>query len=181
MFTGWIQSRNSVKIADTSTPIHACDLDAMGLIHYVQEKILEVYYEEGGAQQVYEKYGGHCAYCGCKLEKGWHVGHAEPCVRITKTEPSWKDGQYKAVTKFVGFVNPKANHLDNYMPSCPSCNINKHGDTIEQFRESIARYLKSLNLRMVQYKMAKKYGLVQETNKPVTFYFETYTSPDEKE
>jgi hypothetical protein len=27
---------------------------------------------------VYKKYDGHCAYCGCVLEKGWHVDHLEP-------------------------------------------------------------------------------------------------------
>jgi 5-methylcytosine-specific restriction endonuclease McrA len=146
---------------------------------------------------VYEKYGGRCAYCGCELQKGWHVDHVEPCRRITewqgagyaypngklvpreelrgKTEGDmvdagikWKEGRY--VT--IGYANPDAHHIDNYMPSCPPCNINKHGDTIEQFREAISGYLHSLNLRMVQYKMVKKYGLVEETNKPVVFYFE---------
>jgi 5-methylcytosine-specific restriction endonuclease McrA len=147
---------------------------------------------------VFNKYGGKCAYCGCDLEKGWHVDHVEPCRRIVrwqrdgyvypngelvpkedlrnKTEGdmidaniTWKQGRY--VT--VGYANPETNHIDNYMPSCPSCNINKHGDSIEGFRSSIEGYLRSLNLRMVQYKMAKKYGLIEETGKPVIFYFET--------
>lgn len=74
--------------------------------------------------------------------------------------------------KVIGYANPKANHIDNYMPSCPSCNINKHGDTIEGFRESIKGYLRSLNLRIVQYKMVKKYGLVLETEDEVVFHFE---------
>ena len=121
---------------------------------------------------VFNKYDGKCAYCGCKLEKGWHVDHVEPCRRITEFVRHPTTGQ--SVTKFVGYSNPDANHIDNYMPSCPSCNINKHGDTIEGFRQNIAGYLRSLNLRMVQYKMAKKYGLVEETGKHVEFYFEKY-------
>lgn len=123
---------------------------------------------------VFNKYGGYCAYCGCKLEKGWHVDHVEPCRREYEfvRNPVTRDW----TNKFVGYSNPDANHIDNYMPSCPSCNINKHGDSIEGFRASIAGYLRSLNLRMVQYKMAKKYGLVEETNKPVIFYFEKYHS-----
>lgn len=83
----------------------------------------------------------------------------------------WRHGRWVE----DGFTNPEANHIDNYMPSCPSCNINKHEATIEQFRNNIAGYLNSLNLRMVQYKMVKKYGLVEETGKPVIFYFETLT------
>lgn len=146
---------------------------------------------------VFNKYGGKCAYCGCELQKGWHVDHVEPCRRerkwisggfydkftgalLKKGCPDenlegffdlyeWKEGRWVD----NGFTNPDANHIDNYFPSCPSCNINKHGDTIEQFRQNIQGYLNSLNLRMVQYKMVKKYGLVEETNKPVVFYFET--------
>lgn len=126
---------------------------------------------------VFDKFGGKCAYCGCDLEKGWHVDHVEPCRRLVTTEmieqPEGVFPRYKFTDKLVGYSNPDANHIDNYMPSCPSCNINKHSDTIEQFRKNIQGYLNSLNARMVQYKMVKKYGLVIETNIPVKFYFET--------
>ena len=30
---------------------------------------------------IYEKYGGKCAYCGCELQKGWHVDEIEPVRR----------------------------------------------------------------------------------------------------
>jgi len=30
---------------------------------------------------------------------------------------------------------------------------------------------------MLQYQMAKKYGLIQETPKPIIFYFETFKPP----
>ncbi len=29
-------------------------------------------------QKIFDKYGGKCAYCGCELQKGWHVDHVEP-------------------------------------------------------------------------------------------------------
>lgn len=127
-------------------------------------------------QKVFDKFNGRCAYCGCELQKGWHVDHVEACRRITARE--WvpqRDGVSEMgrwITKTVGFSNPDANHIDNYFPACPSCNINKHGDTIEQFRKNIEGYVRSLNLRMVQYKMAKKFSLVKETNEPVVFFFE---------
>jgi hypothetical protein len=148
-------------------------------------------------QKVFEKYGGRCAYCGCELQKGWHVDEVEPCrrkYRIEKghwlrisdkrkmtisdmSELSEADvvGKYKWVeekTVFDGYEHPERLHLDNQMPACASCNINKHSMGLEEFRKTIAGYLNSLNLRMVQYKMAKKYGLVVETNQPVEFFFE---------
>ena len=115
-----------------------------------------------------EKFGGKCAYCGCELQKGWHADHLEPCVRNRKynhDKGSWEfDGT---------FEKPENNHIDNFNPSCPKCNINKHSFTLEQFRESIKRYIESLNKYSVQYQIAKKYGLVTETEIEVKFYFET--------
>jgi 5-methylcytosine-specific restriction endonuclease McrA len=130
-------------------------------------------------QFVFNMYGGKCAYCGCELEKGWHIDHVEAIRRGWKYVVDEKgnrvwDREKHDYIKIATMDYPENDSIENYMPSCPSCNINKHGDTIEQFRESIAGYLRSLNLRMVQYKMVKKYGLVQETEKPVIFYFETF-------
>jgi 5-methylcytosine-specific restriction endonuclease McrA len=128
-------------------------------------------------QQVFEKCNGRCAYCGCELQKGWHVDHNEPVRRgeryvydVDGKRTRKQDGEY--LMEYYE-IHPERNNVENYMPACPSCNINKHSDTIEEFRNNIQGYLNSLNLRMVQYKMVKKYGLVEETNKPVVFYFET--------
>jgi len=126
---------------------------------------------------IFNKYGGRCAYCGCPLEKGWHVDEIEP---VRRYEQYAKDENGERIFDRIKHqyvmvktcMHPERFHVDNQNPSCPSCNINKHGDSLEDFRKNIAGYLKSLNLRMVQYKMAKKYGLVEETDKPVVFYFE---------
>ena len=32
-------------------------------------------------QKIFDKFEGHCAYCGCKLEKGWHVDELLPVRR----------------------------------------------------------------------------------------------------
>jgi hypothetical protein len=133
-------------------------------------------------QRVFNKYGGKCAYCGCELEKGWHIDHNEPVRRGWKYKRDENGNRIVVDYEFVKEyyeVHPERNHTENYMPSCPSCNINKHSDTIEEFRESIQGYLRSLNLRMVQYKMVKKYGLIEETNKPVVFYFEQFNQLNE--
>jgi len=46
--------------------------------------------------------------------------------------------------------------------------------SLEEFRSLIKGFLKHLNEVNTQYKIAKRYGLVQETNIEVKFYFETH-------
>lgn len=142
---------------------------------------------------VFEKYNGKCYLCGTVLKPGWHVDHLEPCLRKQKwIKPHWNQ-DIKGMTeeqilnsgaKYIsgkwvpdGYGNPDANHIDNLMPACPSCNINKHGDSLDGFRSNIAAYMKHLNEISTQYKIAKRYGLIEETEKPVIFYFEQVSSP----
>ncbi len=110
---------------------------------------------------VFNKYGGKCAYCGCQLRKGWHVDHLEPLRRSL-----YKGGNH---------TYPERDCIENMMPSCASCNINKHSDNLERFRDLITGFMKHLNELNTQYKIAKRYGLVKEDIKPVVFYFETLT------
>ncbi len=121
-------------------------------------------------QIVFNKYGGKCAYCGCDLQKGWHVDHLEPVQRVlkyTRDRGLYTDGEMR---------NPERDTMENYNPSCASCNILKSDSSIENFRKRIGDFVNSLNLYHTQYKFAKKYGLVQETNDPVVFYFERFTN-----
>ncbi len=126
---------------------------------------------------VRNKFGGRCAYCGCELPlKGWHLDHIKPVGRMYEDVKNPNGYGYKTV--FKGFYKPELDCIENAFPSCAKCNINKHGDSIEEFRRHIVGYLNSLNVRMVQYQMAKKYGLVVETGIEVRFYFETLTGEE---
>ena len=107
-------------------------------------------------QIIFNKYDGKCAYCGVDLKKGWHVDELLPIRRNP-------DGSC---------LLPERIHIDNQMPSCPSCNISKHSNTLEEFRSLIIGFMRHLNDVNTQYKIAKRYGLVSEINKPVKFYFE---------
>jgi len=98
---------------------------------------------------------GRCGYCGCELQGGWHVDHIEPIRR---------NGE--------GVDHPERDTVENKIASCPSCNMMKSVFSVEQFRENIKNFINSLNLYSNQYKFAKKYGIVMETEKPVVFYFE---------
>lgn len=148
---------------------------------------------------IFNKFNGRCAYCGEPLEKGWHVDELLPCVRlyewkpagwrhkITK-EPKPKDGTVRLMDEvamkdyeyvdsksvFKGYQYPERLTLENQMPACASCNINKHSGSLEEFRQLIQGFMKHLNGVNTQYKIAKRYGLVQETVKPIVFYFETF-------
>ena len=44
-----------------------------------------------------------------------------------------------------GCMHPENFRLDNQMPACASCNINKHGMDIEGFRKQIQGFMKHLN------------------------------------
>jgi len=120
---------------------------------------------------IFNKYDGHCAYCGDLLQKGWHVDEVSPVKRNHKYD--------KSKQKFVWdgtYQHPERLNIDNQMPSCPSCNINKHSGTLEDFRNLISGFMKHLNEVNTQYKIAKRYGLVKEEVKPVVFYFEKFNS-----
>jgi len=150
-------------------------------------------------------FGGKCAYCGNELQSGWHVDHIDPVIRKTRTVPAhwrheetgekieqnelhrlremdeteerykWKYIQRKEVPD--GFVYPELNVIENMLPACASCNINKHNGSVEDFRQMIYGFIKHLNGANTQYKLAKRYGLVQETNEKIVFYFERYQKP----
>ena len=117
---------------------------------------------------VFDKYGGKCAYCGCDLEKGWHVDHIEPIKR------NYYYNRHKRKWMSRGSCENPNDDMSNFNPSCPSCNRMKSSFTLKQFRELIGGFINSLNSYHPQYRFVKKYGLVEETNKPVVFYYEKY-------
>lgn len=99
---------------------------------------------------VYNKFGGHCAYCGKSITlKEMQVDHINSVA-----------------------VNGEDDSFKNLYPSCRKCNWSKHEGTINDFRETIAQYVVSLNLYNHDYQMAKRFHLINETNYPVEFYCE---------
>jgi 5-methylcytosine-specific restriction endonuclease McrA len=117
---------------------------------------------------IFNKYNGRCAYCGEPLQEGWHVDELLPVRRNSKYDKKKRKFVYDGTCE-----HPERLNIDNQMPSCPSCNINKHSMSLEAFRNLIAGFMKHLNEVNTQYKIAKRYGLVNETIKPIVFYFET--------
>lgn len=109
-------------------------------------------------EQVYAKYNGHCAYCGCELEyKDMQVDHIKS-VYVSTMQNGWVDTQDDSI--------------DNLMPSCRMCNYYKQSNDIEGFRKVLNNMLMPNVRRPFIYRLAVKYGLVVENVKPIKFYFE---------
>lgn len=106
-------------------------------------------------QQVYEKYNGHCAYCGCRIDyKDMQVDHLHSVWNSTL------DGKSTDET------------IDNYMPSCRMCNFYKGGGSLDTFRNRIVSEMMPNLKQNFGYRLALKYGLISENEKPITFYHE---------
>jgi 5-methylcytosine-specific restriction endonuclease McrA len=118
------------------------------------------------------KFGGRCAYCGCELGDRWHADHLESVQR----ELAARGGRLVPTGKLH---RPENDRLENFMPSCAPCNLSKHSMPLEGWRDWLAGHLRSLNAHHPIYRLVKAYGLVVETGKPVTFYFERYSAEQE--
>ena len=99
--------------------------------------------------KVWLKYNKHCAYCGKELVyEGMQIDHVEP-QRTGGTDD-----------------------FENLNPSCPRCNNWKHCYNVEGLRYMIENLVFGLRRDRSQFRMAEDFGLIQETNKKVIFYFE---------
>lgn len=109
-------------------------------------------------QKVYNKYNGHCAYCGCKIEyKDMQIDHIVPKYRNNE---KWHQGE-------IG-----TDDMANLNPSCRMCNYYKGMYSLEQFRENLSTMLIANVRRPFDYRLALRYGLVMENIHPIKFYFE---------
>ena len=116
-------------------------------------------------QTVYEKYDKRCAYCGCYLFyiKDMQVDHLVSKFHF----------KFKMAKKYT---DKELNDIENLMPSCRVCNKWKSCHSVEQFRFEIQEQLKRLNEYSSNYRLAKKYGLVEEKQQSIIFYFENQKS-----
>lgn len=116
---------------------------------------------------VYSKFGGRCAYCGCWLKPdGFHVDHFNPIFRLM----DWESGLGIKETGEVAY--PERDTIDNLMPSCPPCNIDKHAMPLEAWRQKLQRSTEVLMRNNPTYRHALRFAQVCETRRPVVFYFE---------
>lgn len=99
--------------------------------------------------QVFNKYGGYCAYCGKALK--------------------YKDMQ---VDHLIPLRSGGADEMKNYMPACRRCNHYKRGSSLEAFREMIKKIPEKLQRDSYIFKVGVDYGFFEVWDRNVTFYFE---------
>ena len=110
-------------------------------------------------EAVYNKYDGHCAYCGKELEpKGWQLDHLIPVQR----------------ERFKKYSEEEIECFENYVPSCRRCNHYKRAHSLEVFRKYIEEIPAKLYRDNYIYKVGLDYGLVEAHEHKVKFYFEEY-------
>lgn len=100
--------------------------------------------------KVWEKYGGFCAYCGCKLTlEKTHIDHIQPKYLLGT------DG------------------IDNLNPSCQRCNTWKKTFSIEEFRQEIKMQIDRLRKNVAGFRLAEDFYMIEafEELSP-QFYFE---------
>lgn len=98
---------------------------------------------------LFNRTNGQCGYCACELPKRWHVDHIVPIASDAGTHD-----------------------LSNMIASCPQCNNFKNTFLLEQFRHELSQQVERARSYSVNFRMAEKYGLIQEVGSDVTFYFE---------
>jgi len=109
---------------------------------------------------VFNKYNGRCAYCGVDLLLNrFHVDHIIARQRGRIGDPRVINGR---------------NHIENYNPSCPSCNINKSTFSIDEWRKELHSKIQILRRDTNNFKLVERFGLVTVNDIKVKFYFEQF-------
>lgn len=115
-------------------------------------------------KEVYNKYGGRCAYCGQKITvKQMQVDHII-AQRHYKNGIVWLKYWYNID------VVPDIDDISNLMPTCHICNNFKSAMTLKELRDQLFKQVE--RIRSSQFNRALKYGQIKITRSPIWFYFE---------
>ena len=110
--------------------------------------------------KIYNKYGGHCAYCGKPIEyKDMQVDHKVPI--------------YRGYGTLVG-VERGTDDFSNLMPSCRSCNFRKGTLSVEEFRCELTKQFERIVKNSFQVRQSVDYGLLLLNPHDIEFYFEKH-------
>ena len=119
--------------------------------------------------KIHAKCNYNCGYCGNPITvKEMQVDH----IIAQSNFSSYLNTRF-APTFLSHLTEFDVNHFDNLMPSCRYCNNHKASHHLELYRSEIFEQVKRLNKYSSNYRIAKRYGLIEETVKPIIFYFET--------
>jgi 5-methylcytosine-specific restriction endonuclease McrA len=107
-------------------------------------------------ENIKNKFDGRCAYCGCILDKNFHVDHIRPIFRGVDEKPERSGSDTE----------------ENMFPSCGRCNRRKSTLTIEEFRSEIEKQPERLKRYSSSFRLAEDFGMIMAKQERVRFYFE---------
>ena len=115
--------------------------------------------DKGIRKIVFDKYNGHCAYCGVILNiEKFTIDHIEPKLR----KMSYSNRK------------PGSDLVSNMNPSCQSCNSSKSVFTIDQWRAQIELKYNRLLRDSSTFRLLVRFGIVRKVSNKLKFYFENY-------
>lgn len=116
-------------------------------------------------EQLKNKFGGHCAYCGCKLEEKWHADHLAPI--------------YRGHDENKRYEHHGKDEIENLMPSCVSCNLSKSVWSLEMWRDELKAKVDRLHKYEKNFRLVVSFAQVEITENPVQFFFEKWETKNE--
>ena len=118
-------------------------------------------------QMVYDKYNGHCAYCGKGIAmKDMQIDHITPVMWAVYGTKK----QRESIEQMV--ATGTMDSIDNDMPACRSCNYYKGMGDIESLRNRILTQLDHTCCSSFQVRLAMQYGMIEYKPWDGKFYFE---------
>lgn len=122
-------------------------------------------------EKIYLKYSGKCAYCGCDITiKQMQIDHIIP----QKDFLHYIKNRVRIPYFLTHLTELDVNNDDNLNPACIVCNKWKSSHDLELFRSELFEQIKRLNDYSSNYRIAKRYGLLEEKLKPIKFHFEQF-------
>lgn len=123
-------------------------------------------------------FGGKCAYCGHELpEKGWHADH----VKAVRYDFTYVRGGYdehgayrrSRLVKNGRVLRPENDTMDNLFPACRACNIDKGGESLEDWRAYLQdRMIDVMRRNVANFRHAERFGRLTVITGPLVFWFE---------
>ncbi len=125
-------------------------------------------------EQIRLKFGGRCAYCGNDLPaNGWHRDHVASIYRVSKFV---RENGILRLIQTGRCEHPENENPENYFPACSACNRFKSVYDIETWRQELAKQVERARKKSFNFRFAERFGLVQETGRPVVFWFEKFAA-----
>lgn len=131
--------------------------------------------------EVYNKYGGRCAYCGQTITYiEMQVDHKVP-VAVYGYNWQGKRHSKKDFIAIFGQEKYDAIHgIDNLMPACVYCNHHKRQWTLEMYRDIVSKITVKVSKDYLV-KRGIRYGIIETKEWDKKFYFEKVEENKQKE